>query len=152
MFLFFHLRFVLFACSPLPLYHCYTIITKLINDKQTIINSKKKDFRSSDKEAVCVVPGSREKAPAGTTWIFSDGSQVSSCQAGGSADEGDEQDFFDHFERATQGENFRHPSIQEEPNIDISAITKKADDDDDDINAFMDQFERETGGENFRKA
>ncbi len=52
-------------------------------------NRRKKGHSSSDKEPVCV--SGSEKAPAGTTWIFTDGSQISSCQAGGSADEGDDQ-------------------------------------------------------------
>lgn len=46
--------------------------------------------------------------PAGTTWIFSDGSQVlaSPNSKGGTNDEDDKGDFFDEFERQTQGENF----------------------------------------------
>jgi len=119
---------------------------------------------SNHQASVCIIPptSTSDNVPAGTTWIFSDGSQVSASQTGGSADDGDTQDFFDQFERATQGENFRHPSIAEEPEIkgnrDIATLqhanqtaTAVNEEDKDDMNAFFDQFERETSGENAKR-
>jgi len=114
---------------------------------------------------VFITTGSQD-APKGTTWIFSDGSQVatsasasaSSLKVGGSTSE----DFFDQFERTTQGEDFKHPStyIAEEPVMDkfqdgfgVEEGGQGLEDegDKDDLNAFMDQFEKETSGENFRR-
>jgi len=78
-----------------------------------------------------------ESRPKGTTWIFTDGSQVvepargSSIDAstngsdrgalgnanngGGKAD--DKDAFFDQFEQATQGEDFIHPSVLTEEEL-----------------------------------
>ena len=58
--------------------------------------------------------------------------------------------FFDHFESATQGESFRHPSILEEPQYQVS-VTKKEEENNDDLNAFMDDFEKIATGENFTR-
>lgn len=59
------------------------------------------------------------------------------------------QDFFDKFERETQGENFRHPSIS--GSRDNDATVKRNQHDKDDLNAFMDEFENLTSGEHFKK-
>lgn len=114
------------------------------------------------------VSASLEAAPSGTTWIFSDGSHVVSSGSGivgenttESATK-DEDDFFDTFERTTQGENFKHPSMNDVredgtyKNNDLVAEKKETketaseDDDKADLDAFMDQFEKETSGENFK--
>jgi serine/threonine protein kinase len=104
---------------------------------------------------------SSEKRPSGTTWIFSDGSNVcvSAEEALGKKDDSDDQDaksdFFDQFEKETQGEHFKHPSRQNSTTASETVIEKAKDDpssdEEDDLNAFMDQFEKETGGEDFRK-
>jgi serine/threonine protein kinase len=104
---------------------------------------------------------SSEKRPSGTTWIFSDGSNVcvSAAEALGEKDDKEDlnakSDFFDQFEKETQGEHFKHPSRQNSTSV-IEPVTEKSKDDpdtneEDDLNAFMDQFEKETGGEDFRK-
>lgn len=51
--------------------------------------SKKKDIQSSIKKPSCIL--SSEIVPAGTTWIFEDGSNVSSSRVDGSADGDDNQ-------------------------------------------------------------
>ena len=121
---------------------------------------------------VCV----EENRPSGTTWIFSDGSQI---VAAGSAEEAlaaavigengsssGDQDFFDQFEKDTQGEDFKHPSTiteevlpssqqqqqQQQKQQQVQVEVQQKGEDDDDLNAFMDQFEMETGGENFRSS
>eukprot|EP01083_Nonionella_stella_P038712 105246_1 len=64
-----------------------------------------------------------ENVPSGTTWIFSEGSHVTASGSSENANaktkttEEEDQDFFDTFERATHGEDFIHPSIQEEPRV-----------------------------------
>lgn len=101
---------------------------------------------------------SSEKRPSGTTWIFSDGSNVcvSAAEAlGEKEDPHAKSDFFDQFEKETQGEHFKHPSRQNSASISKPTVEKSKDDPDpdeeDDLNAFMDQFEKETGGEDFRR-
>ena len=67
----------------------------------------------------------------------------------------DTQDFFEEFERTTQGENFKHPSmniVEAKKGAEKEEDQKTVEDDHkDDLNAFMDQFENETSGENFRR-
>jgi len=129
--------------------------------------------RNNSDLPICVVSAMEENRPSGTTWIFSDGSQV---VASGSAEEAltaavigengsssGNQDFFDQFEKNTQGEDFKHPSTieeevppssqqQEQNKKEAQAKDNHKGDDDDGLNAFMDQFEMETGGENFRSS
>ncbi len=59
------------------------------------------------------------------------------------------QDFFDQFEKSTQGENFRHPSVPDKADKNIQR--NSTDDNKDDLSAFMDEFERTTQGENLRR-
>lgn len=101
---------------------------------------------------VCVVSSSEENRAPGTTWVFSDGSQVIASSA---KDEGDNDtsDFFDEFERTTQGENFQRKETNENLTNDAveseSSKIRKAEKDD--MNDFFDEFEKTTGGENFKK-
>jgi serine/threonine-protein kinase OSR1/STK39 len=98
------------------------------------------------------VTASLENAPSGTTWVFSEGSHVT---ASASSKGEDTQDFFEEFERTTQGENFKHPSmniVEAKKGAEKEEDQKTVEDDHkDDLNAFMDQFENETSGENFRR-
>ena len=116
--------------------------------------------QSNSNIPVSFVSENLENVPSGTTWIFSDGSHVAASGSGekqnAKASEEDDQDFFDTFERTTQGEDFRHPSMansvaENKKDQDQATEKKKNEEDDekDDLNAFMDQFEQETGGENF---
>lgn len=62
-------------------------------------------------------------------------------------------DFFDEFERTTQGENFQRKETNENLTNDAveseSSKIRKAEKDD--MNDFFDEFEKTTGGENFKK-
>ena len=108
------------------------------------------DGRSGEKnvpgtDPVCIVESTDTSRPAGTTWVFSDGSQVLASSQTGSQDgvKGSEVgggDFFDDFERQTTGENFSREKAE------AVDSTKK-----DDINDFLDEFERNTTGENFQR-
>jgi hypothetical protein len=51
----------------------------------TSLKSKKKGYNSR-KTPTCVIP-STESVPAGTTWIFTDGSQVKSSNTAASEDD-----------------------------------------------------------------
>lgn len=110
-------------------------------NKQVTQEGKKKGQQSSSSVPVSVL--NTENIPEGTTWVFEDGSQVTTAHSSGSVDTDDNQDFLNKFEDATQGENFRRPStIAEE------TIKERDTNDRDGINAFMDEFEKMTSGEN----
>mmetsp|Transcript_33769 Transcript_33769/g.51798 ORF Transcript_33769/g.51798 Transcript_33769/m.51798 type:complete len:113 (+) Transcript_33769:949-1287(+) len=72
--------------------------------------------------------------PAGTTWVFSDGSQevTRSSHVKDISDDA-KDDFFDEFERQTGGEHF--------------SAQRKAE-----ISEFLDDFENSTSGEDVRRA
>mmetsp|Transcript_16544 Transcript_16544/g.24755 ORF Transcript_16544/g.24755 Transcript_16544/m.24755 type:complete len:593 (-) Transcript_16544:114-1892(-) len=121
--------------------------------------------RNNSDLPVCVVSAMEENRPSGTTWIFSDGSQVVASGSGLSTavtGESGDQDFFDHFENTTQGEDFKHPSTiaeevqqqhqQQQAEEVQQQQQQQQKEDDDDLNAFMDNFEMQTGGENFRSS
>lgn len=91
--------------------------------------------------------------PAGTTWVFPDGSQVlaSSSDNGNVADQN--EDFFDEFERETGGENFSSAKAEEEREDAAKAeAEEQRRKEKEENNDLMDAFENATGGENFRKA
>ena len=117
--------------------------------------------------AVCIVSRMEdENRPAGTTWIFSDGSQVMASgslkrTADRADNSDDDNDFFDEFERQTQGENFvsqqqqpandapaaeRLKSTEVERDGTCDAAEKSA------LDEFMDEFEKTVAGENFNRS
>lgn len=100
---------------------------------------------------VYVVSSTEENRPAGTTWVFSDGSQV---LASSSLPEGDDDkgDFFDEFERQTAGEHFSAQQTTQSTNTnDETEATRAQQVERDEMSDFFDEFEKSTGGENFRK-
>ncbi len=94
--------------------------------------------------------------PAGTTWVFDDGSQVVRSSAGGEEDNDGKDDFFTEFENSTGGENFdqKRRSVDEDRVLDGEvgsgdvAEGNSAGGENDD---FFDEFEKATGGEDFRR-
>ena len=93
------------------------------------INEKTQNVRNSSSASKIPV---QENRPPGTSWVFPGISDDST-------DRRENADFFDEFERTTQGENFVHPS------------EGKTEESQDDLNAFMDQLQEITSGENFRR-
>jgi serine/threonine-protein kinase OSR1/STK39 len=98
--------------------------------------------------------------PAGTTWVFADGSQVLSSSATNIASVDDVLDEIDQFGLQTGGEHYsrREGSQQHRQNEtpvvanETHSTTNQDDDEEgDDLNAFMDEFEMNTQGENFRR-
>jgi len=89
------------------------------------------------------IEGSSDR-PAGTTWVFSDGSQVllSSAKEESEKDK-KEGDFFDEFEKETGGENFK---LEKEKKEMEEVVAQKGEIDD-----FFDEFEATTMGENADK-
>ena len=87
-----------------------------------------------------LIPDEKDR-PAGTTWVFADGSQVLSSSAT-SATVDDVMAELDEFGKRTGGEHYdrtRAPSNDE-------------DDANDDISKFMDEFEMNTAGEDFGRS
>jgi serine/threonine-protein kinase OSR1/STK39 len=104
--------------------------------------------------------------PAGTTWVFADGSQVLSSSATNIASVDDVLDEIDQFGLQTGGEHYsRGDGSQQQQQQQVSNQTtqpttnhhhqqqqqQQLDEEGDDLNAFMDEFEMNTQGENFRR-
>mmetsp|Transcript_27836 Transcript_27836/g.42610 ORF Transcript_27836/g.42610 Transcript_27836/m.42610 type:complete len:412 (+) Transcript_27836:547-1782(+) len=101
---------------------------------------------------VSIVLDQAEDRPAGTTWVFEDGSQV---LASTTQTEVDDEDVFNELDQF--GENYtRGETKTEEPEGGVTTTTateanKEEECEKDDLDDFMDEFEQTTGGENFRK-
>jgi len=98
--------------------------------------------------------------PAGTTWVFADGSQVLSSSATNLSSVDDVLDEIDQFGLQTGGEHYsRGDGSQQHQHNEASLIASQTqstanqqlDEEGDDLNAFMDEFELNTQGENFRR-
>jgi serine/threonine-protein kinase OSR1/STK39 len=93
---------------------------------------------------VSFVLSKAEDRPAGTTWVFADGSQVlSSAVSYKSHDVDDVMAELDEFGKQTGGENYERQQQQQQQ--------QQAEHQEDDLDAFMDEFEQNTAGENFRR-
>ena len=83
--------------------------------------------------------------PAGTTWVFADGSQVLSSTGAAAGTVDDVMAELDAFGKQTGGEHYDRARSAS------SADSKDEDDDGgDDLNQFMDEFEQTTAGEHFK--
>lgn len=115
---------------------------------------------------VSIVLSTAEDRPAGTTWVFADGSQVLASQSTTDASVDDVLQELDNFGLETGGEHYNRPAgstdevTSAEPpgsqtpptaNTDAEGAEAEADDEPDDLNAFMDEFEMHTQGEDFRR-
>jgi serine/threonine-protein kinase OSR1/STK39 len=115
------------------------------SSKDAADGGKKKGYNSR-KTPTCVIP-STESVPAGTTWIFTDGSQVKSSNTAASED--DNQDFLTKFEQTTKGEHFKHPSKVSENDTEKKELNNDVEDKDD-MCSYLDELEKITTGENFK--
>jgi len=100
--------------------------------------------------------------PAGTTWVFADGSQVLSSSATTSAAAvhskiDDVMAELDEFGKQTGGEHYNKQKEDEQAQLatvkahgDGPAQQDEEDTGHDDLDAFMDEFEQNTAGEDFR--
>lgn len=79
--------------------------------------------------------------PAGTTWVFADGSQVLASSTTSNATVDDVLEELDQFGLQTGGEHYQGSS-------NATSHHKEPDD----LNAFMDEFEMSTQGENFSRS
>jgi serine/threonine-protein kinase OSR1/STK39 len=89
-----------------------------------------------------------ENRPAGTTWVFADGSQVLASSTNRNATVDDVMAELDQFGLQTGGEHYNRPGDSKEE----TGNNKTSDaEEPDDLNAFMDEFELNTQGEDFRR-
>ena len=94
---------------------------------------------------VSIILSKEENRPAGTTWVFADGSQVLASSSASNATVDDVMDKLDQFGLQTGGEHYQGKSG--DSNVQSG---EEEEDEPDDLNAFMDEFEMTTQGENFR--
>lgn len=110
--------------------------------------------QSSSAEAPGTAPvwiQSAEDRPAGTTWVFADGSQVLASDAK-EADVDDVLSEFDQFCGATGGENYNRESTATTQQAAAAAVRPAAaTTPDDGLDDFLDEFEKTTAGENFQR-
>ena len=94
--------------------------------------------------------------PAGTTWVFTDGSQVLSTSATRMTTIDDVMAELDAFGEQTGGEHYDRSAAKtkDEPSEEFQLKEAQPSDDSqsDDLDAFMDEFELATGGENFQRS
>lgn len=84
-----------------------------------------------------IMSAAENNRPAGTTWVFADGSQVLASSTTTNSTVEDVMAELDQFGQQTGGEHYHgSQSKKDEP---------------DDLNAFMDEFEMSTQGENFTR-
>lgn len=140
---------------------CKEEICDLVPD---VGEKKEASSSSSNTEASSKMPGNapvsivleqQENRPAGTTWIFADGtSQVMKGTNHNAGTVEDVIDELDQFERQTGGENYARSGSGggvAPAAATVNAKNTMSDDGKDDLDDFMDEFEKTTGGENFRK-
>jgi len=87
--------------------------------------------------------------PAGTTWVFADGSQILSSSATAVSVD-DVLDEIEQLGMANGGEYYNRDESQDQPQPQPQP-TVQHEEEGDDLNAFMDEFELNTQGENFRR-
>lgn len=101
---------------------------------------------------VSIVLTEENNRPAGTTWVFADGSQVLASSTTNHATVDDVMEELDQFGQQTGGENYKGKQAEGEKthNRTESGQTGASGEEPDDLNAFMDEFELNTQGEDFR--
>lgn len=110
-------------------------------------------------DPVYVVTSNEESRPSGTTWVFSDGSSqvLQSSQAGGDHQDDKGEDFFDAFERQTQGENYSREAAEIQAEAEAARPNppqqqqQDQKDTKEDLEDFFNDFESTTGGEHFQR-
>jgi serine/threonine-protein kinase OSR1/STK39 len=121
-------------------------VCDLVEDVGSSTSSNQSNARAlPGNSPVSIILSKEENRPAGTTWVFADGSQVLASSTTTNATVDDVMEEFHQFGLQTGGEHYtREQQQQGQP----TAIQKE---EPDDLNAFMDEFELNTQGENFRR-
>ena len=127
-----------------------TQICPLVEDVGSIATNANSNNNNTNKDMpgnspVSIILSTKEEnRPAGTTWVFADGSQVLASSTTSNATVDDVMEELDQFGLQTGGEHYNR-----EQQKTVKAKTKKQEQPDD-LSAFMDEFELNTQGENFR--
>lgn len=107
---------------------------------------------------VSIIMSQDENRPAGTTWVFADGSQVLASSTNEEATLDDVMQELDQFGMQTGGEHYdtsrgpgQAPAAAESAAVPSSA-SREEEEEPDELSAFMDEFELNTQGENFRRS
>ena len=108
---------------------------------------------------VSIVLSTQEETnrPAGTTWVFADGSQVLASASTTNASVDDVMNEIDQFGLQTGGEHYARGGEAEEGeeeiniNEECNVREENQEEEEDDLDKFMDDFEQNTGGENFKR-
>lgn len=134
-----------------------TEVCDLVEDVGTTTTTQKTPS-SSAKELpgnapVSIILSKDENRPAGTTWVFADGSQVLASSTNHLATVDDVMEELDQFGLQTGGENYNREEQKQKEKKEQEEeqdFKEEEEEDPDDLNAFMDEFELNTQGENFR--
>lgn len=91
--------------------------------------------------------------PAGTTWVFADGSQVLASSTSNNATVDDVMAELDQFGEQTGGEHYKGAGAGAPKSLAPSANVGSGNNNEepDELSAFMDEFEMNTQGENFTR-
>jgi serine/threonine-protein kinase OSR1/STK39 len=105
-----------------------------------------------------VMSAAENNRPAGTTWVFADGSQVLASSTSNNATVDDVMAELDMFGQQTGGENYKGAAAGSAAAAPKSATASSntsgsgnKNEEPDDLSAFMDEFEMNTQGENFQR-
>jgi serine/threonine-protein kinase OSR1/STK39 len=109
---------------------------------------------------ISIIMSKDENRPAGTTWVFADGSQVLASSTKEESTLDDVMQELDQFGMQTGGENYdtsrgpgQAPAAVESAAAPLAAVTSGEEEEEpDELSAFMDEFELNTQGENFRRS
>jgi len=96
---------------------------------------------------ISILLSTEKDRPAGTTWVFADGSSTNDLSSSQRQDAQNEDDVLaelDAFERETGGEHYQGRQQQSHQEAEAHGAG-------DDLSAFMDEFEQNTAGEDFRR-
>jgi serine/threonine-protein kinase OSR1/STK39 len=94
---------------------------------------------------VSILTTTAEDRPAGTTWVFADGSQVLASDAK-ERELDDVLQELDAFSGETGGENYKKEECQQQEEGETDKKNES-----DDLDDFLDEFEKTTAGENFQR-
>jgi serine/threonine-protein kinase OSR1/STK39 len=132
-------------------------VCNLVEDVGTTASQASSKSSMPGNAPVSIVLSKDENRPAGTTWIFADGSQVLASSTNGNSTVDDVMEELDQFGLQTGGEHYsreqnqgKQQEQQQIPDNTAANAEKGKENSDDDLDAFMDNFELNTQGENFR--
>jgi serine/threonine-protein kinase OSR1/STK39 len=122
---------------------------------QQISNSKSGSMPGNTPISI-IMSTAENNRPAGTTWVFADGSQVLASSTANNSTVDDVMEALDQFGQQTGGEHYKGAVGSAAPKSSSAAASSNAgsgnsNEEPDELSAFMDEFEMNTQGENFQR-